>query len=148
MSIEQRKESNKTSDEYESDLRQISQNEKRQDDDNYVGEDRRPQPLWEQIEFTLNKLCREVSIANRKGKVSVALDDDKIWLEQTGENAKDKAGLNFTTHMRDNRKGLIAHTAVSTGVNLLLGTWVYNLILMKRTYEISQLFLNLNVVDY
>ena len=34
MSIEQRKESNKTSDEYESDLRQISQNENRQDDDN------------------------------------------------------------------------------------------------------------------
>ena len=100
---------------------------KKQEDDNYVGEDRRSQPLWEQMEIGLNNLCREVSISNRKGKVSVALDDDKIWLQQTGENARDKAGLNFTTHVRDNRKGLIAHTAVLTGTNLPLGMSVYNL---------------------
>ena len=34
---------------------------------------------------------------------------------------EDNAGLNYTTHVRDNRKGIIAHTAVSTGVNIPLG---------------------------
>ena len=55
----------------------------------------------------------------------MALDDDKIWVEQTGKNAMNKAGLNHTTHVRDNRKGIISHTAVSTGVNLPLGKLFY-----------------------
>ena len=70
----------------------------------------------------MNVLCRDLSIiTNRHGRISIALDDDKIWLSLSGKNSIDKAGLKYTTHVRDNRKGLIAHTAISCGAFLPLG---------------------------
>ena len=75
------------------------------------------------LETGLNEICKSLSITNRKGRISIALDDDKIWLSQTGKNGEDKSNLNYTTHVRDNRKGLIAHTALSSGANLPLGMY-------------------------
>ena len=89
----------------------------------FVGQGRREAPLWEMLETGLNEICKSLSITNRKGTISIALDDDKIWLSQTGKNGEDKSNLNYTTHVRDNRKGIIAHTAVSSGANLPLGMY-------------------------
>ena len=53
----------------------------------------------------MNVLCRDLSIiTNRHGRISIALDDDKIWLGLSGKNAQDKAGLKYTSHIRDNQK--------------------------------------------
>ena len=67
-------------------------------------------------------LCvKKISISNRRGTISIAFDDDKVWLSNTGANAQDKYNLRYTTHVRDNRKGIIAHTAISSGCLLPLG---------------------------
>lgn len=69
----------------------------------------------------MNDHCREISISNREGKIGIVVDDDKIWVNLTGENKDDTFGIKYTTHVRANRKGIVAHTAVSTGANMPLG---------------------------
>lgn len=87
----------------------------------YIGAGRREKCLWEMLEDIVNNLCRDISISNRTGKIGIALDDDKIWVNLTNSNKEDTFGLRYTTHTRPNRKGLIDHTAVSTGASLPLG---------------------------
>ena len=84
----------------------------------FVGSSRREKCLWEICEEAVNKFLRTVSIVQRTDDVSVALDDDKIWVESSGENSTDEFGLRKVTHVKDNRKGIIAHTTVSTSTNL------------------------------
>ena len=48
--------------------------------------------------------------------------------------AEDNAGLNYTTHVRDNKKGIIAYTAVSTGVNIPIG------VIAERKGKLSNIF--------
>ena len=45
---------------------------------------------------------------------------DKIHLNLSKGNSEDLFNLKYTTHTKANRKGIIAHTAVSTGVNIPL----------------------------
>ena len=87
----------------------------------FIAAGRRDKCIWESLEEILNNLCRSISICNRTGKIFIALDDDKIWVSLTGVNKEDLFGLKFTTHVKANRKGLVAHTAVSTGANIPLG---------------------------
>lgn len=101
---------------------------------NYVGQGRQEVALWEMLETACNEICCSISITNRKGHISIALDDDKIWLCQSGKNAEDKSNIHYTTHVRDNRKGIIAHTAVSSGVNLPLGMYY----LFESIYNLSE----------
>lgn len=82
---------------------------------------RRESFLWEKFESILNNLLREISIVDREGKIGIALDDDKIWLNASKNNLLDTFGLKYTTHTKPNRKGLVAHTAVSSGANMPLG---------------------------
>ena len=49
------------------------------------------------------------------------MDDDKIWLENSGKNDEDHFGLRKVTHVKDNRKGIISHTAVSLSTIMPLG---------------------------
>ena len=90
-------------------------------DEGFVGSGRRDKCIWEEIEIITNSLCRKISISNRDGKIIIAIDDDKIWVNLTGKNLYDTFGIRYSTHVKDNRKGIIAHTAVSTGANMPLG---------------------------
>jgi hypothetical protein len=40
---------------------------------------RHSKPLWESLETILNKMFADVSVNDREGRISIALDDDKIW---------------------------------------------------------------------
>lgn len=79
-------------------------------------------PLWESLEVVVNDLLRSISISQRNGIVSLSLDDDKIWAMFTKSATGFKFNLKYTTHVKPNRKGIIAHTAVSTGLMFPLGT--------------------------
>ena len=74
------------------------------------------------LERIVNGVLRSVSISGRVGKIAVALDDDKIWMNISNANSTDLFNLKYTTHVKPNRKGIIAHTAVSTNLNLPLNT--------------------------
>ena len=87
----------------------------------FVAAGRRDKCIWENLEEIVNELCRSISITNRSGKISIALDDDKIWVALTGRNLVDLFGLKYTRHVKANRNGFVAHTAVSTGANIPLG---------------------------
>ena len=81
----------------------------------YIRTTRSSPPLWERLETITNEVLSAVSITDRIGKVSIALDDDKIWFASRATKTKDLFNLKFTTHVKANRKGIVAHTAVSTG---------------------------------
>jgi hypothetical protein len=85
----------------------------------FVGAGRREKCLWEYLENILNNLCRDISISNRPGRIAIALDDDKIWAAL--RKLTDCFGLKFTMHNKANRKGFVAHTAISCGANMPLG---------------------------
>ena len=85
----------------------------------FVGDSRMTKYLWEKLEDLLNGIFRNTSVANRQGIISIALDDDKIWVHLT--RLFDTFGIKYTTHVKDNCKGVIAHTAVSSGINIPLG---------------------------
>ena len=87
----------------------------------FLGSSRRGECLWEQTELAVNKLLRKLSIVGRTDEISIALDDDKIWVQTSGRNEDDHFGLRKVTHVKDNRKGIIAHTAVSSSTNIPLG---------------------------
>ena len=87
---------------------------------NFVGTSRRNECLWEMMERVVNTLLRSISVAGRTDEIIIALDDDKIWVETSGANQLDDFGLRKVTHVKDNRKGIIAHTAVSSTTNLPL----------------------------
>lgn len=87
---------------------------------NEISTCRRKIPLWEGMERILNELLRSISITSRKGRISVALDDDKVWLSVKNSKMADLFNLRYASHVRANRKGIILHTAVSTGPNLPL----------------------------
>lgn len=82
---------------------------------------RQDAPLWEKLETIVNTVCSSVSIVGRKGTISIALDDDKIWFSSKVAKVVDLFNLKFTTHNKANRKSIVAHTAVSTGANIPLG---------------------------
>ena len=86
-----------------------------------ISTNRRPELTWQKLEETLNKVLKKLSIDDREGKVSIAIDDDKIAMQLSQAGSDDLFQIKYTTHVRDNRKGAVAHTAVSTGVNMPIG---------------------------
>jgi hypothetical protein len=74
------------------------------------------------LETSLNTMLRELSIVGRSQSIIIiTLDDDKIWAANSGQNASDRFGLRYTQHVKDNRKGIVAHTAVSSTTSLPIG---------------------------
>ena len=102
---------------------------KKRIDTTKMSTNRREAPIWSQMEELVNSLLRDISISGREGEISIALDDNKIWLSQTKSRSADLFGLKYTTHNKANRKGLNAHTAISTGANIPLG------IMFERTHD-------------
>ena len=92
---------------------------------------RREIPIWASLETIVNKLFRTISIAGREGEISIALDDDKIWLSQANSKVQDLFGLKYTTHNQANRKGLVGDTATTTGIIFPLG------IVFEKTFDTS-----------
>lgn len=88
---------------------------------NFIGASRRDKCVWELLEEAVNKFLRMISIVNRDDEIPISLDDDKIWVETSGRNDEDHFGLRKVTHVKDNRKGIISHTAVSTAAVMPLG---------------------------
>lgn len=86
-------------------------NLKRVDGNNFVGAARRPECLWEMLETVVNKLLRRIVIEGRGDDVTIALDDDKVWVDTSGRNDNDHFGIQKTTHVQDNKKGFNSHTA-------------------------------------
>lgn len=92
---------------------------------------RREKPIWASLETLVNDILRTIAIAGRDGEISIALDDDKIWLSQANSKVKDLFGLKYTTHTQANRKGIVADTAVTTGITFPSG------IVFEKTYDTS-----------
>lgn len=86
---------------------------------NFFGEGRRERLSWEAAEKSFNESCRELSILRRRGIISIALDDDKVWVAL--KRSLDMFGIKLTTHSSDNRKGIVMHTAISSGAQIPLG---------------------------
>ena len=82
---------------------------------------RREAPLWETLERIVNENPRVISISGRENRIPVALDDDKIWMDISNAGSTDLFNLKYTTHVKPNRKGIVAPTAVSTCLNIPLG---------------------------
>ena len=87
---------------------------------NFIGASRREECMWEQLERVINTLLRKITVVGRNVSISISLDDDKIWLQVSGMNLEDDFGLRRVQHVRDNRKGIVAHTAISSASNLPL----------------------------
>ena len=102
---------------------------KRKVSSNHISTCRREMPLWEELEDIANQLFKKVSVTGRRGRISIALDDDKVWASLYKSRSSDLFNLKYTTHVQANRKGFILHTAVSTGTNIPLG------IVMERSKD-------------
>ena len=85
-----------------------------------ISTSRRNTPLWEQVEQIFNEIHRSISIVDREGRILIALDDDKLHLNLTTAMSADLFNMKYTTHVKANRKGIVGHTAVSTGANIPL----------------------------
>ncbi len=75
-------------------------------------------PLWIDRQNTLNGTCCELFIEGFQIYMHVTIDDDRIHyqIERT-----DLQGLKLTQHVRDNKKGFVAHTVCYNASGLLLG---------------------------
>ena len=82
---------------------------------------RRQRCIWQILEEAVNSILRDLSVTGKDGRISLALDDDKINAQFSKSASEDLFGLKYATHTRANRKGLIAHTAVSSGLGIPLG---------------------------
>ena len=76
----------------------------------------RPIPGWERLQKVLNEGLRCIAVESNPNPLSVVVDNDKIWLNSSGRNAGDRYSLKYVRHTRDNRDGLVAHTAVTTAM--------------------------------
>lgn len=81
--------------------------------DQFINQAQREEYLWMKCERACNDFLRDLSISGNNCHIRNSIDDDKQWLEQSGRNTIDDQELYNTTHNRDNRKGIIAHTDVS-----------------------------------
>jgi hypothetical protein len=75
-------------------------------------------PLWMDMQHVLNEMCRKLFIEGFTGFMRVLIDDDKVHYNiEKG----DTQGLKKSQHVRDNRKGFVAHTACYTASGLPIG---------------------------
>ena len=77
-------------------------------------------PLWQTLESIVNAEMKKYAIDDREGRIAISLDDDKIWFANKRAGKSDLFDLKYTTHTKANRKGAVAHTAVSTSLMIPL----------------------------
>jgi hypothetical protein len=71
------------------------------------------------VQSAINETCRELFVIGFDSYMQVTEDDDKMHFEIT--NDADTQGLKITQHVRDNRKGTVAHTTCFTASGLPIG---------------------------
>ena len=76
-------------------------------------------PLWLDVQNSLNETFRELFIEGFEGYMRITNDDDKMHLA-TGNKANTQ-GLKVMQHVRENRKGFVAHTSCYTASGLPVG---------------------------
>ena len=77
-------------------------------------------PLWQSLEVIVNAELKKIAISGREGRVAISLDDDKIWFSSKHSTMSDLFDLKYATHVQANRKGIIAHSAISAGIMMPL----------------------------
>jgi hypothetical protein len=75
-------------------------------------------PLWLVIQSAFNDTCRELFVEGFEEYMRITIDDDKMHYQA---EKMDTQGLKRTQHVRDNRKGFVAHTACYTASGLPIG---------------------------
>ena len=94
---------------------------KRRLHDSNISNSRRQVPIWQKFEGKVNDVLREITVTDRTGKISIALDDDKIWLNLKSAPMQDLFNLKFSRHVKPNRNGLTCHTAVTSSILFPMG---------------------------
>lgn len=67
----------------------------------------------------LNEMCRELFVEGFQEYMRIIIDDDKMHYQI--DKATNTQGLKVTQHVRDKRKGFVAHTACYTASGLPIG---------------------------
>jgi len=76
-------------------------------------------PLWLDVQHALNDTLRRLFIEGFEKDMRITTDDDKMHFQLSSK--ADTQGLKTTQHVRDNRKGFVAHTACYTASGLPIG---------------------------
>jgi len=76
-------------------------------------------PLWLDVQNALNDTLRRLFIEGFEKYMKITTDDDKMHFQLCSK--ADTQGLKSTQHVRDNRKGFVAHTACYTASGLPIG---------------------------
>ena len=79
---------------------------------------------WQRLQDSINKTMRTLFVIGNNRRFSIVVDDDKIWIENIGENAKQQFGIKLQQFIRDNRKGIVTHTFVSTALLIIINLQV------------------------
>ena len=48
---------------------------------------------WQRLQDSINKTMRTLFVIGNNRRFSIVVDDDKIWIENIGENAKQQFGI-------------------------------------------------------
>jgi hypothetical protein len=75
-------------------------------------------PHWMDVQTAFNETCRELFVEAFNSYMRIIVDDDKMHYQA---EKYDTQGLKIMQHLRDNRKGFVAHTACYTPLAYLLG---------------------------
>ena len=70
------------------------------------------------MQNAINETCRELFVEGFDEYMRVTIDDDKMHYQA---EKTDTQGLKQMQHVRDNRKGFVAHTACYTASGLPIG---------------------------
>jgi hypothetical protein len=76
-------------------------------------------PLWMDVQHALNDSLRRLFVESFESYMRITTDDDKMHFQMSTK--ADTQGLKTTQHVRDNRKGFVAHTACYTASGLPIG---------------------------
>jgi hypothetical protein len=76
-------------------------------------------PLWMDVQHALNDSFRRLFVEGFDSYMRVTTDDDKMHFQISSK--ADTQGLKISQHVRDNRRGFVAHTACYTASGLPIG---------------------------
>lgn len=79
---------------------------------------RRKRNAWQLFQNNINDFLRSLCVEGTSHDLSMVTDDDKIWGDNTGQNAVDRFLLALVRFISENRTGIVAHTVATTALNI------------------------------
>lgn len=79
---------------------------------------------WQLLQHDFNNIMRALYTIENTSHFSIVVDDDKVWFENVGINAEQRYNIKYKQHVRDNRKGFVIHSFVSTALLILVNIQV------------------------